>query len=92
MPLPTPAYITAAHPSRPAAASRSITREDASTITRAPAAPPTKRRGRNRPRLVVSAMAPVLSPLTTSAPMSQKRASPGTGRHAAASAPTKYPR
>ena len=92
MPLPTPAYITAAHPSRPAAESRSITREDANTITNAPAAPPTKRSSRNAPRLVVNAMAPAVSPLSASAAKSQIRRSPGAARQAAARAPTKYPR
>ena len=69
-----------------------MTREDANTIASAPAAPFANRRTRNGPRPVVSAMAPVVRPLTARAPSSQPAGLPGKDRRAAASAPSRYPR
>ena len=81
--------MPAAQTARPAAASRSIVSEEASTITSAARAPFAKRSARNAPSSSVSPMAPVVAALAASAPTSQSRASPGTGRHAAASAPSR---
>ena len=91
MPTPTPANGIHDSSERPAAASRSRTSPDASTIASALATPPAKRSARNAAISAVSPIAAVVVALRTSAPSSHPRRPPGMRTRAAAIAPTRWP-
>ena len=87
--MPTPAKCNADSPGRFMAASRSSTRAEAKTRTKALAMPPAKRSRRKAGTVLTSPMAAVDSALPASAAMNQPRLPPGRNGLAAASAPSR---
>ena len=91
IPVPTPAKCQAARSPRRAALSRSSTSVEASTSTKALAAPPMNRKLMNHARPSTNPIAPVVIALAARDHTIHLRVLPGKRGEAAARAPARYP-